>query len=112
MTNEEIKTKVNIMSAERDACIEEIKRLQGLCTHDRYHLGNFSWGPGCIDVVKICDYCNENLGSPEFEEGREFDKNQSFFTGIRYMTKEEQEEIAPKIYYNDPKDNDKKKKDK
>ena len=99
MTNEEIKAQIEIMQKERDACSEEIKRCQSLCTHDKYELSNYSWRPGCIDIKKFCAYCGVILGDPDFEEGREFDKKQDFFVG-KFMTDEEREALTPRIFKN------------
>jgi len=81
MTNEEIKTQVDIMQKEREACTAEIDRLKKLCTHDKYELGYYSWRIGSCDIKKICAYCGEILGDPEFEEGREFSKKNNFSAG-------------------------------
>jgi len=81
MTNEETKAKIDSLREQMESCKKEIDNLQKrACTHDEYELCNYSWRPGNYRIKKFCKHCGILLGDPTFEEGREFDKAQGFFT--------------------------------
>ena len=78
MSNKDIRKRMNEIIAEREVLFQELKLLRETCKHDSYRIGNWSWRPGAIDVVKICNHCDENLGAPSKEERELFINSQGF----------------------------------
>jgi hypothetical protein len=72
MNNEDTRKRVDEIYDTIKSLQEELNKLRSECPHSEYHVGYFSWRPGSMDVVKICNHCNENLGVPTKEEVNEF----------------------------------------
>lgn len=72
MNSEEIKTKVKEIKESIKLLQDELAKIKSECTHKDYHVGFYSWRIGVVDVVKICDYCSENIGLPGKKEVDKF----------------------------------------
>lgn len=75
MNNEDTRKRVDEIYSTIKSLQEELDKLRSECSHPKYHVGYYSWRVGSIDVVKICDHCNENLGVPSKQEVDEFLKD-------------------------------------
>jgi len=72
MNNEVTIKRVNEIFSELDVLKEELKMIRQDCSHDSYHIGNWSWRPGAIMQVRICNHCQDNIGEPSEEEYKAF----------------------------------------
>ena len=79
MNNEEIKNRVEEIFSSMRSFEDELKEIRKNCSHDSYHIGNWSWRPGNIDQVRICDHCFDNLGKATEEEYEKFAREGSGF---------------------------------
>ena len=72
MNNEQTRKRMNEIIAEREVLFQELQEIRKDCSHDSYRIGNWSWRPGAVDTAKICNYCDDHLGSPSEEECKLF----------------------------------------
>ncbi len=72
MNSEEIKSRVKEINESIKSLQDELTKIKSECSHDNYHVGFYSWRVGVVDVVKICDYCSENIGLPSKKEVDKF----------------------------------------
>jgi hypothetical protein len=76
MNSEEIKHRVKEIGESIKLLQDELIKIKSECIHKDYHVGFYSWRAGVMDVVKICDYCSENIGPPSKKEVDEFLKEE------------------------------------
>lgn len=76
MNNEDTRKRVDEIYDTIKSLQEELDNLRDICSHDDYHIGYFSWRPGNMDISKICDHCNKNLGHASKEESDNFLKEE------------------------------------
>lgn len=72
MSNEDTRKRVDEIFKEVRALQEELKTVRENCSHDDYRIGNWSWRPGAIMQVRICNHCDDNIGEPTEEEYEKF----------------------------------------
>lgn len=68
MNNEEVSKRVGEIHLSLRKLKEELGTIKENCSHDNYHIGNWSWRVGAIDLARICNYCQDNIGEPNEEE--------------------------------------------
>ena len=73
MNNKETRNRMNEIIAEREVLFQELQEIRKDCSHDSYRIGNWSQRPGAINVAKICNHCDEHVGTPSEEEVNLFD---------------------------------------
>lgn len=78
MNNEELKNRVHEIYKNMKNLQEELGDLKKKCSHDSYRVGYYSWRPGCMDVVKLCSHCDENIGQPSIDEIEKFNSENGF----------------------------------
>jgi len=73
MNNKETRKRTNEIFAAQELLQQELEDVRFNCSHDSYRIGNWSWRPGAINVAKICNHCDEHVGTPSEEEVNLFD---------------------------------------
>jgi len=71
MNNENIRKRVNDIYAAMDTLNEKLRELRENCPHTSESIQDYTWGPGRYSKVRVCDFCDEHLGSSEFEIEKE-----------------------------------------
>ncbi len=59
MTEEEIKTEVQMIYCQIQVAQERLKEIRSICEHKNTFKGNYSYRVGCIDPATICADCGE-----------------------------------------------------
>ena len=72
MDNEKTRKRVNDIVAQREVLFQELQEIRIDCSHDSYRIGNWSWRPGTVDRVRICNHCDDNIGAPSKDEFKTF----------------------------------------
>lgn len=72
MNDKEIKERVSVIHSSIKTLKEELVEIEKECKHINYSVNYFSSRPGAVDIVKICDVCNKNLGFPPKNEVDDF----------------------------------------
>jgi len=76
MDNTQTRVRMNEIIAEREVLFQELQDIRRDCSHDSYRIGNWTWRPGAIDQVRICNHCDDNLGEPSKEEFETFTREE------------------------------------
>ena len=72
MNNKETKKRVSELCDSIKTSQKELNVIRQNCSHDSYSVGNWSWRPGAIMEVRICNHCGDNIGAPSEEEYEKF----------------------------------------
>lgn len=74
MNKDLVKQNLDSLYQQRDEINKQIAKVREMCKHEDYHISYYSYRIGSFDVVRLCDYCGENLGEPTEEETKKFNE--------------------------------------